>query len=157
MAVILLLMAPSTTWLSLTDLGRIYGISAIHCGRALQQEGWRDREGRPTPDALKAGAAYTQHQHPATRSALWNPEVCKGLFEKSGYQPINRAIKIEQWTQLLEALTEGSPSINETAEHMSEELPEELIGDVNSELARRGCHFRVRRVSESTQLPASAF
>ena len=47
-------MAAFNPWLSLTDLGRIYGISAIHCGRILEQQGWRDRRGRPTQEALEA-------------------------------------------------------------------------------------------------------
>ena len=54
------LMAAINPWLSLTDLGRIYGISAIHCGRILEQQGWRDRRGRPTPAALEIEAATNQ-------------------------------------------------------------------------------------------------
>ena len=38
-------MAALNPWLSLTDLSRIFGISAIHCGRILEQQGWRDRRG----------------------------------------------------------------------------------------------------------------
>ena len=49
-------MAATTSWLSLTDLGRIYGISAIHCGKTLEHQGWRDRRGRPTQSALDANA-----------------------------------------------------------------------------------------------------
>jgi hypothetical protein len=52
-------------------------------------------------------------------------------------------MKVEQWVQLLEALVEGSPSINATAEQMSEDLPEELVFDVNNQLAQRGCRFQV--------------
>ena len=29
----------TSLWLSLTDLGRIYGISAVHCGRLLSDAG----------------------------------------------------------------------------------------------------------------------
>ena len=52
-------MTNSQLWLSLTDLGRMYGISAIHCGRALNLNGLRDQKGKPTQEAIQAGAAYT--------------------------------------------------------------------------------------------------
>ncbi|KZR68822.1 hypothetical protein PMIT1313_02446 [Prochlorococcus marinus str. MIT 1313] len=149
-------MAPSPSWLSLTDLGRIYGISAINCGRALQLQGLRDRHGRPTPGALETGAAHKHGPQTPPRTALWNAKICKGLLEKSGYQPINRTLQVEQWAELLEALEEGSPSINATAEQMAEDLPEELVGDVNDQLALRGCHFRVAHKPHQPSLSAAA-
>jgi len=149
-------MAPSPTWLSLTDLGRIYGISAINCGRALQEHGWRDRHGRPTPGALIAGAAHKHGPQTPPRTALWNGEICRALLEKCGYQPISRTMKVEQWVQLLEALIEGSPSINATAEQMSEDLPEELVFDVNNQLAQRGCRFQVTQKTHHSSCNAAA-
>ncbi len=149
-------MAPSQTWLSLTDLGRIYGISAINCGRALQQQGWRDRHGRPTPGALEAGAAHKHGPQTPPRTALWNASICRALLEKCGYQQISRTIQVDQWVQLIEALEEGSPSINATAEQMSEDLPEELVGDVNNQLAQRGCHFRVSQRTHHSCCSAAA-
>lgn len=136
-------MIATPTWTSLTDLGRIYGISAIHCGRALQQQGWRDRHGRPTDIAFKAGAAYQSGPHCQPRSALWNVEICSALLEQNGYQRMSRSNQVAQWTQLLEALEEGSPSIDLTPAQMAEDLPEELVDDVNVQLAERGCDFRV--------------
>jgi len=149
-------MAPSATWLSLTDLGRIYGISAIHCGRALQQQGWRDRHGRPTPGAIEAGAAFNHGAHHTPRAALWNAQICSALLEKTGYQQVSRSLQIEQWVQLLEAMEQGCPSINATAAQMAEELPNELIGDVNHELAQRGCPFRAAGPSSNTRPTFSA-
>ncbi len=149
-------MAPSPTWLSLTDLGRIYGISAINCGRALQEHGWRDRHGRPTPGALIAGAAHKHGPQTPPRTALWNGEICRALLEKCGYQPISRTMKVEQWVQLLEALVEGSPSINATAEQMSEDLPEELVFDVNNQLAHRGCRFQVTQKTHHSSCNVAA-
>ncbi len=140
-------MAHSPTWLSLTDLGRIYGISAIHCGRALRKQGWRDQNGKPTPCALRAGAANNPGPHNHTNSSLWNTKVCGELLKKTGYEPISKAMQVEQWAQLLEALVEGSPSINTTAEQMAEELPMDLINEVNQELSQRGSLFRVQQSS----------
>ncbi|MEC7382221.1 MAG: hypothetical protein VYE16_04350, partial [Cyanobacteriota bacterium] len=85
-----------------------------------------------------------------------NAKICKGLLEKSGYQPINRTLQVEQWAELLEALEEGSPSINATAEQMAEDLPEELVGDVNDQLAQRGCHFRVALKTHQASFSAAA-
>ena len=57
--------------------------------------------------------------------------------------------QVEQWAILLEALQEGSPSINATPEQMAEELPSELIGEVNDQLAQRGCCFRVANANQA--------
>ncbi len=136
-------MAPSSTWLNLTDLGRIYGMTAIHCGRTLQKEGLRDQRGYPTPRAVQVGAAHTSSLNHSQKSTVWNSKICKSFFEKTGYQPIGRALQIEQWVQLLEALEEGSPGIAATPDQMAEEIPYEYITEVNNLLAKRGCIFRV--------------
>ena len=149
-------MAASNPWLSLTDLGRIYGISAIHCGKTLEHQGWRDRRGRPTESALTANAAKQTGPHGQGRSVLWNREVCSALLEQKGYQPMSRNVQIEQWTQLLEALQVGSPSITATADQMAEEMPTELVEDVNHQLEIRGCSYRVSRRHHQASRSASA-
>ena len=136
-------MAATTSWLSLTDLGRIYGISAIHCGKTLEHQGWRDRRGRPTQSALDANAAMQTGPHGQGRTVLWNRSVCSQLLEQKGYEPMSRSLQVEQWTQLLEALQLGSPSITATADQMAEEMPGELLEDVNHQLASRGCRYQV--------------
>ena len=78
-------MAATTSWLSLTDLGRIYGISAIHCGKTLEHQGWRDRRGRPTQSALDANAAMQTGPHGQGRTVLWNRTVCSELLEPVSY------------------------------------------------------------------------
>ena len=136
-------MAVNSSWLSLTDLGRTYGISAIHCGRILDQHGWRDRRGRPTPAALEAEAAASAGPHGQGRTVFWNRQVCAELFESKGYEPMSHSVQVEQWTLLLEAMQVGSPSISATPDQMAEEMPGELIEDVNQQLAVRGCTYRV--------------
>ena len=135
-------MKTSSPWLSLKDLGRIYGISTPHCGRALQTKGWRDKNGSPTQLALKNGVAYLSSEDNQSTSTLWNSDICKTFLEQSGYQPISREIQIEQWVTLIEALEQGSPAIASTPEQMAEELPKELVSEVNNKLAIRGCIFR---------------
>ncbi len=135
-------MAHSSNWLNLHDLGEAYGISAINCGRVLQKHGWRDQQGHPTTRALQAGAAQEYEHNNSSCVALWNSEVCKGLLEQKNGHTINRTNQIDLWAKLLEALEEGSPSIVTTPAQMAEELPKDLIYEVNQKLALRGCTFR---------------
>ena len=136
-------MADNSPWLCLAELGRIYGISAFHCGRILENHGWRDRRGRPTPAALEAGAASSVGPHGQGRHVFWSHSLCTELLNSNGYTPISRSLQVEQWTQLLEALQLGSPSISATADQMAEEMPNELMEDVNHQLKVRGCSYRV--------------
>ena len=139
-------MGNSTTWISLNDLGRFYGISAIHCGKILNQRGWRDRRGQPSTEALKVQAARHLGPHGQTQSVVWNQELCGGLLEANGHQPVSLSRQIDQWSQLLEAMQSGSPSITSTAAQMAEDMPNELVDGVNQQLAERGCSFRVHPV-----------
>ena len=139
-------MGNSTTWISLNDLGRFYGISAIHCGKILNQRGWRDRRGQPSAEALKVQAARHLGPHGQTQSVVWNQELCGGLLEANGQQPVSLSRQIDQWSQLLEAMQSGSPSITATAAQMAEDMPNELVDGVNQQLAERGCSFRVHPV-----------
>ena len=150
-------MAASPNWLSLTDLGRIYGISTFHCGRSLEQLGWRDRRGGPSPAAVECGAAKTSGPHGQSQSTLWNRDLCGRAFEDKGYRPMPHSQQVQQWTHFLEAMAEGSPSIDATVEQMAEDIPGDLIDDVNHELAARGCRFRIPGpTSLHTISPASA-
>ena len=139
-------MGNSTTWISLNDLGRFYGISAIHCGKILNQRGWRDRRGQPSAEALKVQAARHLGPHGQTQSVVWNQELCGDLLEANGHQPVSLSRQIDQWSQLLEAMQSGSPSITATAAQMAEDMPNELVDGVNQQLAERGCSFRVHPV-----------
>ena len=139
-------MGNSTTWISLNDLGRFHGISAIHCGKILNQQGWRDRRGQPTAEAFKSEAARHLGPHGQTQSVVWNQELCGDLLETKGHQPVSLSRQIDQWSQLLEAMQSGSPSITATAAQMAEEMPNELVDGVNQQLAERGCSFRVHPV-----------
>ena len=130
------------TWLSLNELGQLFGISSTHCGRALDRLGWRDRHGRPTPAAVEAGAAAASGSNLQSRLGTWNSKVCAAQLQSQGYKRITRAQHVKQWVALLEALSEGSSSITTTAEQMAEDLPADLVADVNTQLSHRGCHFR---------------
>jgi len=136
-------MADTTSGRSLTDPRRLDGRSASRCGQPREPQGGRDRRGRPTQGALDANAAMQTGPHGQGRTVLWNRTVCSELLEQKGYEPMSRSLQVEQWTQLLEALQVGSPSITATADQMAEEMPGELLEDVNHQLAARGCRYRV--------------
>ena len=65
------------------------------------------------------------------------------MFQRAGLEPIQRTTLVQQWAELLSALTEGSPSISTSAAQMAEDLPGELVDPVNAELRHIGCSFQV--------------
>ena len=140
-------MATCSTWLNLKDLSRISDIPTIDCLKTLQNKGWLNSNGSPTQSAIEAGAAASNLETSQTsHQSIWNAEICKRLLKNIIKEPIGRTIEIQQWTTLLEALEEGSPSINATAEEMAQDLPCNLIKEVNHQLALRGVtSFRVNK------------
>ena len=113
-AVIHRVMAASASWLSLTDLGRIYGISAIHCGRTMEHLGWRDRRGRPTPIALDMGAAMSRYSQ--GRGTLWNRDICGRELQARGYSPMSRSCRCSSgpsfWKRWRRDLHRSMPPLN---------------------------------------------
>ena len=142
--------AGETHWLSLTDLGRIYGISAVHCGRLLSDAGLREGNGAPSTSALEQGLAYQHHPHSPSPSAVWNARGCALMLEGQGLRPMAESHLIHQWADLLTALVQGSPSISTSAEEMAGDLPQDLVTPVNLELRQRGCSFQVGSRSATT-------
>lgn len=132
------------SWVSLTDLGRRFGISAIHCGRHLSRAGLRDNDGLPLPDAIREGYAYRRPEQSANRSVLWHRDRCTEVLYQHGLQTIDDEYLVEQWVELLEALAEGSPAILATPDEMAAtELPCHLLGRVNQRLEDRGSNLRI--------------
>jgi hypothetical protein len=140
---------PSPQWLTLSDLGRRFGLSAKHCGLALDHQGWRDRNGQPTQTAITAGAAQSYNNHHHRSSNRWNADICGTVISRENHS-INRGEHVEQWVTLLEAMEEGSASISTSTDQMAKDLPMDLIEEVNHQLSHRGCGFQVRRFEEST-------
>ena len=130
-------------WLSLTDLGRIYGISAVHCGQLLSDIGLRQKNGSPSPRAMRQGLAYQHHPHSPHPSTVWSEEGCGPLLQNQGLRPMAERRLVHQWADLLAALVQGSPAISTSAEEMATDLPDALVNPVNLELRQRGCNFQV--------------
>ncbi len=142
----------TSQWLTLSDLGRRFGLSARHCGHALDHEGWRDRNGQPTEAAITAGAAQRHNHHHHRPSNRWSLEVCTAILSSHVKSPIHRSEQISQWATLLEAMEEGSASLSTSTDQMAEDLPLDLIEDVNHQLSHRGCRYQVHRLEESNSL-----
>lgn len=130
-------------WLSLTELGRLFGISAVLCGRQLCAAGLRQPNGAPSREALHRGLALLPHPHGHHRSALWQRQGCSAALEGQGMRPMLPNPLVTLWADLLEALLLGSEAITTSAEEMASEVPTELVGSVNRELKQRGSGFRV--------------
>jgi len=130
-------------WLSLTELGRLYGISAVHTGRVLDQAGLRLKGGSPTASALEAGLALCQHpgHH---HQALWSHQGCAPYLESQGLEPLQQRTLVGLWADLLSALQQGAPAISVSAEEMAGDMPRELVRPVNRALRDRGCSFQVK-------------
>jgi hypothetical protein len=146
----------SAEWLSLTDLGRVYGISAVHTGKLLVAAGLRLADGNPSPAALEAGQAQRQHsgQH---RQALWHRQECAPHLEGQGVIPQKERTLVGLWADLLAALQQGAPDIATSAEEMAAEIPGDLVQPVNRELRERGCSFQVRPALRASGMPLPAY
>ena len=131
-------------WISLTDLGRSLGLSAVSCGRLLIQAGLRQLDGRPTEQALHLGLARASGQglHRG-RATLWQQTGCAAALEGDSPRQTHQPTLVEQWAELLWALKQGSPSIITSAEQMAEDLPHELVGAVSRQLQDKGWDFQV--------------
>ncbi len=141
-------------WLSLTDLGRVYGISAVHTGKLLSGAGLRTPGGDPSEEALQGGLA--RRSHSGHHQAVWHRRRCGRLLERQGEIPRERRELVGLWADLLSALQQGSPSVNASPEEMAGELPRELVTPVNRALRERGCSFQVRRGVRPAAAPRPA-
>jgi len=136
--------SPDQPWRSLTDLGRLYGMSAVQFGRLLDRAGLREASGQPSRLAIAENLAYGRHRDQPARQTFWHQERCLQRLEQQGLLPRRPSSLVEQWAELLSALFAGSPSISTSAEQMAEDLPKELVGPVNVQLQARGCAFQVK-------------
>ena len=130
-------------WLTLTELGRLYGISAVHTGKLLQAAGLRQLDGQPSPESLRSGLAQRRHSCPS-RPTLWNRQGCSPHLERQGLTLRNQSHLVDLWADLLTALQQASAAVAVSPEDMAEDLPADPVAPVNRRLRERGCTFQVR-------------
>lgn len=136
-------MSTPQSWVTLTDLGRRYGLSAVSCGRVLSEAGLRDADGLPNERAIREGMAFRRPEANANRSSLWHAERCASLFNGLGVRPLDDTRLVQQWAELLAALAEGSEAISTTPDQMAEDLPGHLVPAVNDRLQLLGVTYRL--------------
>jgi len=134
---------PTSDWVSLTALGRLYGISAVQCGRLLCEAGLRQANGSATSLAVQQGLAHENQPSRPRHGPLWAPQACGPIFEARGLRPMATQTLVQQWVTLLSALAEGTPAISTTAAEMATELPSQLVAPVNEGLRAVGSAFQV--------------
>lgn len=137
---------PSTQdeWLSLTALGRVYGISAVQCGRLLQAAGARERDGAPSSRALRGGLAKPGPSSRNSSGTLWSRGGCGALLEDQGLESAAERRLVNQWADLLEALQQSAAAlVSSSAEDLASELPRNLVAPVNAALLQRGCEWQL--------------
>ena len=138
-------------WLTLTELGRHFGISAVHCGHHLSQAGLRDEDGLPFPKAIDQGYAYKRPEQNANRSVLWNYDRCYSVLREHGLHSVEEQRLVEQWADFLEALHVGSPAILVTPQEMADsDMPHHIRPWVNRCLAARGSQLRISQQNPQT-------
>lgn len=147
--------ADPSDWISLTELGRLYGVSAMQAGRMLCEAGLRHPGGEPTARALNHGLAQVQHPH-NHRQTFWNRRGCSARLERQGLLPMRQQTMVGLWVELLSALQQGCPWISVTAEEMADEMPRELVAPVNRELRERGLPFQVSQRLRRGEAPRPA-
>ncbi|MFN9646402.1 MAG: hypothetical protein ACK6BG_15080 [Cyanobacteriota bacterium] len=130
-------------WLTLTEMGRLYGISAVYTGKLLQGAGLRQLDGLPSAEALRLGLALRRHCTP-NRQTLWHREGCAPHLERQGVRPQRQRQLVDLWADLISDLQQGFPAVVMSAEDVAEEVPAELVAPVNRRLRERGCSFQVR-------------
>lgn len=143
---------PHQVWLTLTELGRRFGISAVHCGHHLSQAGLRDEDGGlPSPKAIDQGYAYKRPEQNANRSVLWNYDRCSVFLRERGLHSVEEQRLVEQWADFLEALHVGSAAILVTPQEMADsDMPPQILPWVNQCLAARGSQLHISRKNPQT-------
>jgi hypothetical protein len=146
---------PGAEWLSLAELGQLYGISPSHAGKLLRVQGLREPGGEPTALALSSGLA--RHRHPVRpHQPLWHRQRCGERLERSGQQPRGRRQLVGLWADLLTALQQASASVSTSVEEMAAEIPRDLVRSVNLELRQRGCSLQVGGALRKAAAPRPA-
>jgi hypothetical protein len=74
-------------FLSLTELGRLYGVSSHMMGRWLVALGLRTREKKPSRDAFQGGyVSQRASTQPGTYFWVWHGERTMRLLHEAGYR-----------------------------------------------------------------------
>ncbi|MBL1209445.1 hypothetical protein [Geminocystis sp. GBBB08] len=76
-------------WSNLTNLGKIYGLSAIKMGKKLKELGLRNDEGKPTEKALLEGFAQSTPLKDGSPFYMWHKHKILELMRETGFQKLD--------------------------------------------------------------------
>ena len=73
-------------YLSLTELGRLYGVSSHVVGKWLKGLGLRTQDGRPSPEAYTQGYVVQRpSRHPGTYFWIWHADKTTAILDGMRY------------------------------------------------------------------------
>ena len=72
-------------WSSMTDIGRIFGLSAAEVGRLLKTMGLRDSTGQPTPDARARNLVTSRPVTSGYTLCVWHRAKVSNLIQDQGH------------------------------------------------------------------------
>lgn len=87
-------------FLSLTELGRIYGVSSHAVGKWLKGLGLRTESGQPTVQAFNEKyVAQRPSRQPGTYYHVWDAQKTTALFDGMCYpRAVQRPVEWRHWT-----------------------------------------------------------
>jgi hypothetical protein len=75
------------SYLSQTDLGKMYGVTAFRIGKWLIEAGMRGKNGIPTAYALRMGITQQRPStNPGTYYWVWSRDAVIEIFHDLGYE-----------------------------------------------------------------------
>lgn len=79
----------SEVFLSLTELGKLYGVSSPQIGKRLKQVDLRTQDNKPSPRAFKEGfVAQRGSTQPGTYFWVWHTEKTLKVLTGAGFKPV---------------------------------------------------------------------
>ena len=77
-------------FLSLTELGQLYGVSSHKVGRWLKNLGWRTEDGRPSSEAFQQNlVGQRESRQPGTFFYVWSAQETISMLDDMGYPRAN--------------------------------------------------------------------
>lgn len=75
-----------TPFLSMKQIGRLFGVSAIAVGKKLKERGWRAPDGKPTASTLSSGLARVVVMPSGISFTAWDHWKTVAELEQAGFK-----------------------------------------------------------------------
>jgi hypothetical protein len=132
------------TWANQTNLGKLYGLSAVAMGKRLKELGLRGEDGNPTERALSEGYCKSTPLRDGTPFFMWNRQRVGESMQSKGHQRLDtQEVKARE---LADEWVRVDTQIQEAVYGLEEELLFEQAHDIEKEAKRRGLTDRVNEL-----------